>query len=268
MARAVHVDEWRWVVDEGETEFNNIGLRVHQGCAVLDRVNSEKSTKSVSSQRNELTRQDALWSEFKYRGGSKLFEEKEAANHVYQIREGAVRTYKLLSEGRRQIAAFHLPGDLFGIANCELHQFSAEAIVNTTVWIAKRRSLFAALAHNDIAAANNIRQLVTRTLEHVENHLLLLGRQRAFEKVAAFLIEMDRRLDQPEVMLLPMGRRDIADYLVLTLETVSRALSIMQDEGILTFVGQAHRKMVLHDRSGLAQRATSSAGSRTCLQSE
>lgn len=166
---------------------------------------------------------------------------------------------RVLSDGRRQIGAFHLPGDIFGIENGDGHRFTAEAVVDTTVWIAKRRSLFAGLAKGDTPAANNVRRLVARTLEHVENHLLLLGRQTALERVAAFLAEMDRRLEQPAVMALPMVRRDIADYLGLTLETVSRALSTLRDQGILSVTGPMQREIVPHDRSGLARHAFSSA---------
>jgi CRP/FNR family nitrogen fixation transcriptional regulator len=162
----------------------------------------------------------------------------------------------LLSDGRRQIGAFHLQGDIVGVENGEIHRFTAEAIVDTTVWIANSRSLFAGLTQGDIPAANHIRDLVTRTLEHMENHLLLLGRQTALERVATFVLEIDRRLQQPGMMVLPMGRRDIADYLGLTLETVSRALSMLRDEGVLSLRGPMLRKIVLHDRSKLAQRAT------------
>jgi CRP/FNR family nitrogen fixation transcriptional regulator len=131
---------------------------------VLVRVNSNKTAKPVPSQLSELARQNAVWREFKIRGGSKLFAEGEPANCLYQIREGAVRTYKLLSDGRRQIGEFHLPGDILGVENADVHRFTAEAIVNTTVWLAKRRRLFARLAKGDIPAANHVRDLVTRTL--------------------------------------------------------------------------------------------------------
>ena len=176
-------------------------------------VSANEIAKPVPSQLNELARQDALWSELKYRCGSKLFGQAEPADYVYQIREGAVRTYKQLSDGRRQIGAFHLAGDMLAVENCETHRFTAEAIVDTTVWIAKRRSLFARPAKGDISAANNVRDLITKNLEHIENHLVLLGRQKSLEKVAAFLLEIDRRLRYPDVMVLPMMRRDIADYL-------------------------------------------------------
>jgi CRP/FNR family nitrogen fixation transcriptional regulator len=224
---------------------------------VLVRVNSNKTAKSVPSPLTDLARQNAVWRAFKYRQGSEIFGEAEPADYVYQIREGAVRTYKRLSDGRRQIGAFHLRGDILGVENGEIYRFTAEAIVNTTVWIAKSQSLFAGLGKADIPAANHVRDLITRTLEHMENHLLLLGRQTALEKVASFLLEIDRRLQQPKVMVLPMGRRDIADYLGLTLETVSRSLSTLRDEGILSVGRTQGRQIVLHDRSLLAQRATS-----------
>jgi CRP/FNR family transcriptional regulator, nitrogen fixation regulation protein len=229
---------------------------------VLVRVSSGKTTRSPPIQPNELAAQNVVWSEFRYCAGSEIFGEAEPADYVYQIRQGAVRTYKLLSDGRRQIGAFHLPGDIFGIENDEVHRFTAEAIIATTVWIAKRRSLFGGLGDGDVSATNNVRDLITKNLEHAENHLLLLGRQTALEKVAAFLLEMDGRLEQPEVMGLPMGRRDIADYLGLTLETVSRALSALREESILSFIGQTQREIALHDRSKLAQRATSGLHSR------
>ncbi len=85
--------------------------------------------------------------------------------------------------------------------------------------------------------------------------MLLLGRKTALEKAAAFLLEMDERMDHPKVMILPMTRRDIADYLGLTLETVSRALSILRDERLLRFSDNTQRHLVLVDRMGLATHA-------------
>jgi CRP/FNR family transcriptional regulator, nitrogen fixation regulation protein len=83
--------------------------------------------------------------------------------------------------------------------------------------------------------------------------MLLLGRKTALERVAAFLLEMDEWLDHPNVMVLPMRRRDIADYLGLTIETVSRALSTHRDEELLRFNGATERQLVLLNRIGLAQ---------------
>ncbi len=96
---------------------------------------------------------------------------------------------------------------------------------------------------------------MAKNLEHAENHVLLLGRQNALEKIAFFLMEMDRRLRSPELLMLPMSRRDIADYLGLTHETVSRSLSFLRREGILAFPTKSQRQIVLHDRSELVQLA-------------
>src|SRR3974390_3671569 len=115
-------------------------------------VSANETAKSLPSRLSELARQDAFWSELKIRGGSKLFGEAEPADCIYQIREGAVRTYKQLSDGRRQIGAFHLAGDMLAVENCATHRCTAEAIVDTTLWIAKRQSLFASLAKGDISA--------------------------------------------------------------------------------------------------------------------
>lgn len=93
------------------------------------------------------------------------------------------------------------------------------SIIGTTVWLARRENLFGGLT--EIGGAAATLKLVNRNLEHAENNLLLLGRQTSLERTAAFLLEMDQRLEQPALMILPMRRRDIADYLGLTLETVS-----------------------------------------------
>jgi len=201
-----------------------------------------------------LSRERVLSSEFRYHRGTEIFGEAEPAEYIYQIIEGAVRSYKLLSDGRRQIGAFHLSGDIFGLENGTVHRFTAEAIVDTTVRFLKRQGVEAA-AEGDVSVAHDLLFLTTKNLQHAEDHMLLLGRKTSIEKVAAFLIEMDRRSTAAGVMELPMCRRDIADYLGLTLETVSRAISTLQSQGILTFLGQTQRRIVLLNRNKLAQAA-------------
>jgi CRP/FNR family transcriptional regulator, nitrogen fixation regulation protein len=191
-------------------------------------------------------------SEIKYRRGREVFGEGEQAEYVYQISSGAVRTYKLLSDGRRQITSFHLPGDMFGLENGATHRFTAEAVVETKVRIMRRRSLLNTTANRE-AGATSLLGLITRNLQHAENHMLLLGRKTSLERVAAFLLEMDERLEHPHVMNLPMNRRDIADYLGLTLETVSRALSVLRFKEMLFFDGPTQRKLVLLNRRRLAE---------------
>jgi CRP/FNR family nitrogen fixation transcriptional regulator len=199
-----------------------------------------------------LSRAQVSFSEFKYARGAEIFGESEPAQYVYQVVEGAVRSYKLLSDGRRQIGAFHLVGDIFGLENGSAHRFTAEAIVDTTVRLARRASL-EDVAKTDALVARDLLTMTTSNLQHAENHMLLLGRKTSLERVAAFLLEMDRRLSPAGVMALPMYRRDIADYLGLTLETVSRALSCLHEKGIIDFIGQTQRQIVLRNRSGLAK---------------
>jgi len=189
--------------------------------------------------------------EFTYKRGSEIYGEKEAAEYVYQVKSGAVRSYKLLSDGRRQIGAFHLAGDIFGLENGGEHRFTAEAVVDTTVRLIKRQSL-ETVAESDAVVARNLLSMTTSNLQHAEDHMLLLGRKTSLERVAAFLLEMDKRLTAAGVMALPMSRRDIADYLGLTLETVSRALSRLHELGALIFIGNNQRQIVLQDRTLLA----------------
>src|ERR1700756_3547211 len=199
-----------------------------------------------------LPQSEIALSEFKYRGGAEVFGEAEPAEYIYQVIDGAVRSYKLLSDGRRQIGAFHLVGDIFGLANGGVHRFTAEAIVDTSVRLVKRVSL-AHVAESDVSVARDLLNMTATNLKHAEDHMLLLGRKTSLERVAAFLLEMDHRLTATGVMALPMCRRDIADYLGLTLETVSRPLSILQKQGILGFLGQTQRQIVLLGRPKLAE---------------
>ena len=187
--------------------------------------------------------------EFTYKREEEIYGEGEPAEYVYQVVRGAVRTYKLLSDGRRQIGAFHLPGDVFGLDPGQKHRLTAEAITDTTVRLVKRRNLEAAAASN-VRVAHNLWTMTAGDLRHAEDHMLLLGRKTAMERVATFLLEMDRRLTKAGMMALPMCRRDIGDYLGLTLETVSRALSQLNDQGILMF--SSARQIVLRNRERLA----------------
>jgi len=187
-------------------------------------------------------------SEFTYKKDAEIYGEEEPAEYVYQVVRGAVRTYKLLSDGRRQIGAFHLPGDVFGLETAGTHRLTAEAIIDTQVRLVKRRSLEQA-AMGDVQVLRDLLRLTAGSLKHAEDHMLLLGRKTAMERVATFLLEMDRRLAVAGMMALPMCRRDIGDYLGLTLETVSRALSQLHEQDVLGFSGA--RQIVLHNRQRL-----------------
>ena len=187
--------------------------------------------------------------EFSYDRNESVYGEGEPAEYVYQVIRGAVRSYRLLSDGRRQIGAFHLPGDVFGLESGSTHRLTAEAIVDTSVRMVKRRALDAA-AKSDVKVACKLWTMTAAELRHAEDHMLLLGRKTAAERVATFLLEMDRRLSISGMLAIPMGRGDIADYLGLTLETVSRTLSQLHSEGVLGFSGA--RQITLRNRHRLA----------------
>jgi len=200
----------------------------------------------------ELSQTKIRSSEFKFSGGAEIFGQAEPAEYIYQVAEGAVRSHKLLSDGRRQIGAFHLPGDIFGLENGDFHRFTAEAIVDTTVRLVRRQSL-ERVAKTDPAMVRSLLAMTTDSLQHVENHMLLLGRKTSRERVAAFLLEMNGRVTSGDIIALPMNRRDIADYLGLTLETVSRVLSEFQRKGYLKVAGPFSREILVVNPGGLAK---------------
>ena len=196
-----------------------------------------------------LARQAGLVAtEFFYIKDEEIYGEDEPGDYVYQVIRGAVRAYKLLSDGRRQIGAFYLPGDIFGLESGPIHRLTAEAIIETSVRLVTRPGLEKA-AGIDVQVARRLWALTSSDLRHAEDLLLLLGRKNARERVATFLLEMDSRLSDTGTMALPMCRRDIGDYLGLTLETVSRTLSQFQIQGMLGFSGA--RQILLRNRASL-----------------
>lgn len=181
--------------------------------------------------------------------GEELFAEGEAAEYFYRIVSGTVRTYKLLSDGRRQIDAFQLQGDIFGIEACAEHRFSAEAVGDTTV-MAYRRSSLDRLTREHPAFGEQILSSMLRNLQRAQDHMLLLGRKTAKEKIASFLLDLAQRLDKTDRVELPMQRNDIADHLGLTIETVSRTLTEFARNGLIA-LSAGSRSIALIDKVGL-----------------
>lgn len=179
-----------------------------------------------------------------------IYGEEEQAEFIYRVTRGAVRTYKLLSDGRRQIGAFYLPGDIFGLEAGDNHRLTAEAISDATVLVIKRSALASRIAQ-DIDIARELWSVTARELEHVQDLMLVLGRKNAQERVAAFLLEMDDRGHQQNAIELPMSRQDIADYLGLTIETVSRTLTQLEGAAIIAL--PSSRRIVLRDRAALVR---------------
>jgi CRP/FNR family nitrogen fixation transcriptional regulator len=158
-----------------------------------------------------------------------------------------VRTYKILSDGRRQVGGFYLPGDIFGLEYRDEHTLSAEAITDTRVIVAKR-SMLMVLAGRDPVIGRELLAVTGSELGRVQTRMLLLVKS-ADERVAGFLLEMAERTRSSNVVELPMKRRDIADYLGLTFETVSRTLKSLANAAAIEMA--TPRRIVLRNRSAL-----------------
>ncbi|MEJ0011239.1 MAG: helix-turn-helix domain-containing protein [Bauldia sp.] len=178
---------------------------------------------------------------------AEIYGEDEPAEYFYEVVTGAVRTYKVLNDGRRQIGAFHLPGDIFGLEAGAAHGFSAEAVVDSVVRVAKRTGIVA-LAATDASVAADLWAATARSLRGAQQHMLLLGRKNAEERVASFLLAM-AGASGGEIIELPMSRQDIADYLGLTIETVSRTLTHLEAQSAIAL--PSARRIVVKNRAGL-----------------
>lgn len=181
--------------------------------------------------------------------GEELFEEGDACHYFYRVVSGTVRTGKLLVDGRRQIDAFHFAGDIFGLESSGRHRFAAEAVEDVVV-IAYRRDRFANLVHDDPMFGDQLVSAMLTNLDRAHDHMVLLGRKTALEKMASFLLDMARRRADTDRVVLPMQRTDIADHLGLTIETVSRTLTQMVRDGLIR-LAEAGRTVILADRARL-----------------
>jgi CRP/FNR family nitrogen fixation transcriptional regulator len=196
-------------------------------------------------------------SHLRFGSNQEIFGEDEPAEYVYKVVGGAVRNYRIMTDGRRQIGAFYLPGDIFGLENGRKYRFSAEAIGNTSVRFVKR-SAIVALTERDYEAARELWIFTTRELHRVQEHMLLLV-MSAQQRVACFLLEMSDRLAASDAVEFPMSRQDIADYLGLTIETVSRTMSHLVSDAVITL--PTPRCVVLRNRRALRQLSCRSAAS-------
>ena len=178
---------------------------------------------------------------------AEIYGENEPADYLYKIISGAVRTYKVLNDGRRQIGSFYLPGDIFGLEVGEQHSFSAEAVADCKVLVIKRSALVA-LAGRDNSVARQLWAMADGDLQRAQGHIMLLIKT-AQERVAGFLIEMSARNSGTSEVDLPMSRQDIADYLGLTIETVSRTLTQLENSGAIAV--PTSRRIVLRSRGAL-----------------
>jgi len=187
--------------------------------------------------------------ETKFGADSEICGEGEPIEYVYEVGRGAVRTVKVLADGRRKISGFLFPGDIFGLQDGNDHALSAEAVVPTTVRVIKRRTLVE-LAADDRHLAEELLAMALRDVARAHSHALMLI-MTAQERVNSFLVEMGQRISVGDLVQLPMSRQDIADHLGLTIATVSRIITRLA--GTSTIRLPSSRTIVLRDRSALAE---------------
>jgi CRP-like cAMP-binding protein len=176
-----------------------------------------------------------------------LYHEGDCERRIYRIEQGLVRLYKLLNDGRRQIIAFRHPGDVLGSEMPAEQYCSAEAVNEVTV-----RSVPLELANRRMkeepAVTSELLELLSKELAHARSQIAVLNRRSAIEKLAAFILDLWRRqsiqTDCVDKVMLDLTRTDIADFLGLTIETVSRSLTKLRMQRIID-LPQVHAIVIL-----------------------
>jgi CRP/FNR family transcriptional regulator len=190
-----------------------------------------------------------------------VFREGDAADHVYSISSGAVKLYKLMSDGRRQIIGFLFSGDMFGLGLDGGYCYTAETLIPTQLCRFTHRKLDTMMDEFP-RLERKMFTMTVKDLVAAQEQMLLLGRKTAKEKVATFLLKLSRRNLQQghpsSPVALPMSRADIADYLGLTIETVSRTFTQLKREGIIGLPDAG--RVLLADEAGLKELAEGAAG--------
>ena len=194
---------------------------------------------------------DSLGTLHRYGAGERVYCQAEPADYWYRLISGAARKCTQLSDGRRQIVAFLLPADLFGFHAGQIRECSVECVVENTTILRYPRKQMESLIEADSQLAREVRDIAFGSIDRMQSRMVLLGRSRAMERVCGFLLEMAHRahIETEETVALPMSRYDIADYLAIAVETVSRSLTTLRCERVIAFSDTRHFRIV--DRRAL-----------------
>ena len=188
---------------------------------------------------DELEKLEALSRSNCYAQRQQLFAQDEDAHSVYNITSGSVRLYRLLPDGRRQVVGFAIPGDFLGLSLAERTVYGAEALTSVTVCRFDREQ-FSSFVDEHPQLLRRLYDLANHELSLAQEQMVLIGRRTAEERVICFLVGLRKRwahINNNSVTVpLPMTRQDIADFLGLTIETVSRAISKLARERALLVV--------------------------------
>jgi CRP/FNR family transcriptional regulator, nitrogen fixation regulation protein len=175
-----------------------------------------------------------------------IYRQHDVAEHWYLIVSGAARKCAQISDGRRQIMDFLLPGDLFGFETAVRRECAVECVEGKTTVVRYQRRRMELLMEADPHLARQIRDIAFGSIDRLQSRMILLGRSRALQRVSGFLLEMAHRTVSgiEGSVALPMSRYDIADYLAIAVETVSRSLTTLRAERVVTFFDTRHFRVV------------------------
>jgi CRP/FNR family nitrogen fixation transcriptional regulator len=203
----------------------------------------------LSNQPHPLNSLDSIATIMTCHRGQEICREVQPADHWYFVILGVVRRCVLRADGRRQIVGLLLPGDFFGFTAGDEYDYTAEAIAEGTVLASYPRRRVETLADSDPSLARELRQVTFEAMSRLQAQLLILGRITALEKVGSFILEMETRLSlgRGDSIALPVSRYDIADYLAVSVETVSRALTDLKHRGVIKLSGTRTVKILDRD---------------------
>lgn len=184
---------------------------------------------------------------YRVEAGKSVFREGDSADYIYEILEGVVRSSKVLCDGRRQVMSFGYPGDILGLSHdCHYHS-DCDAVSDLRLRVFKRNACSVNTA-KDPAFSDQLLKIAAAEVSSMQEHFLMLGRKSAVEKIASFLVALlNRQGEKVEGHIcfdLPMKRSDIADFLGLTIETVSRTLTKLRKDGVIE-LPTAHKVCVV-----------------------
>jgi len=203
----------------------------------------------LSKRPHPLGNLDQLAAIVTFRRGQEICNQEQAVEHWYFLLSGAARRCALRSDGHRQIIDLLLPGDFFGLAFGQQSDATIEAVADDTVVASYPRPRIELLADSDPKLARELREIAFKALSRLQSQMLILGRITAMEKVGSFILEMAARLvnGDSEAVSLPVSRDDIADYLGVSAETVSRALSELKKRGTIKMLSTRTVSIVHRD---------------------
>jgi len=241
------------MVDDGGAEMNanRAGLNISEPVWTHERVGSSRSIPQALEPLAVLSR---------YQRDEEIYPQQGGVECWYRVVRGAARRFSVCTDGRRQIVDLLLPGDFFGFGVRGTHAFTAEAIAADTVIARYPTARIETLAASEPRAARELSGIVLDAISRLHSLLLILGRTTAEQKVGSFLLYMQERVGNglADRLALPVSRYDVADFLALSVETVSRSLTGLKERGAIALSGP--RDIGIIDRDALAEEHGASEG--------